>query len=238
MNFFVALTLLLSLAGLSFSQVVDPCPTICRDGNQAYPQAQTECNQALLLNLCDVEKCAIDGATGFQCTKPQDSFIVSNQVFDTNSVDVIVEYSWGEGQTDLDSATEFLDFVSGVGCGDQGPFMTFSGDITGSGGVESTAVDIELARQQGFWTEFTAIEARAQWFSIPDQGPANLRLFLRDRATGNMIEGSELPMIINPANRGTGPTCASAKVSSVFIRRGFTETRFMLSQQFPVQVIA
>lgn len=224
MSFIASSLLLLLTAVPALSQVANICPGVCNPNPQGYVQAQTECNQPNLRNICAVENCLSNDAPGFTCTLPENSFIVNNNAF--GSFDITVFYSWGQNQTDLDSATGFLNDLAGRGCGDSGQFMVYSGDNRGAAGNETVIVDIEAARLQNLWTDFTSIAARAIWFNTADQGPATMRLFLRDKQSGNIIQGSDLSMAIQP---GTGNGCAATPIGFVFITRGAQNTRFMLS---------
>ncbi|PXF48495.1 hypothetical protein BWQ96_01664 [Gracilariopsis chorda] len=226
MNFVATSVLLLCLAGPVFSQVANICPQLCHPNPQGYVQSQTECNQSVLRDLCDVEGCSSENGPGFECLLPPNSFIVSNDQF--GMVDVVVEYSWAANQTDLDSATGYLDGEAGVGCDGSAPFLMFNGDNRGPGGNETCTVDIEGARLQGLWTDFTSIAARAQWFGSLDRGPATLRLFLQNRADGVVVPNSELSMTITP---GVGTGCASTPVGLVKVTRGQEHTRFMLRSE-------
>lgn len=153
------------------------------------------------------------------------SVSVPNQQFE--AYDLVVKYTWGSDQSDLDTGTRFLDGIVGFRCSPSGQFMTFSGDNTGTGGSETIVVRVNAARAQGLWTSSTNVTANAGWYRRA-QGPATLRVFLRENDTLSEVSGSGLSSVVSP---GVQSNCASTLVGTVNIDVGVNDTTVSLVSQ-------
>eukprot|EP00178_Gracilaria_changii_P026532 TRINITY_DN816_c0_g1_i11.p1 TRINITY_DN816_c0_g1~~TRINITY_DN816_c0_g1_i11.p1 ORF type:complete len:1211 (-),score=140.56 TRINITY_DN816_c0_g1_i11:149-3781(-) len=152
------------------------------------------------------------------------SITVSNSEF--NRYELVLGYSWGADQSDLDTGTQFLDGSVGFSCSSNPNFLRFSGDDTGVGGSEMVVISLNEARSQGLWNGSTTVRANAGWhISAGGSGPATLRTFLRVAESGDEVSGSGLSTVISP---GSQFGCASTKVAAVKIEVGSGDTRVML----------
>lgn len=88
-------------------------------------------------------------------TTPQISSVVT--VNSLEGLELFVQYSWSLGNSDLDTSTRFLDGNVGYSCNPESDYITFGGDSTGSGGVETATVRLYLAETNGAWSGRTNV---------------------------------------------------------------------------------
>eukprot|EP00178_Gracilaria_changii_P008475 TRINITY_DN25753_c0_g1_i1.p1 TRINITY_DN25753_c0_g1~~TRINITY_DN25753_c0_g1_i1.p1 ORF type:complete len:181 (+),score=17.71 TRINITY_DN25753_c0_g1_i1:37-543(+) len=121
---FASAVLLALAACVSAITTVDMCPNRC---NADRTNSDNECNHAVTRGVCAVSPCS-PPQNGFACEMPQDSFIIANTHLPL--VELVVEYSWGSAQSDLDTSTRFLDGNVGYSCSPNTPYLDFGGDDT------------------------------------------------------------------------------------------------------------
>ena len=97
---------------------------------------------------------------------------------------VYVQYNWPENVRDLDSNTGFLGASVGYALPGSS-YLNWSGDDTGSGGQETTTVDVYQAWVGQAWASTTTVTAGMDWYTpAGGSGPAYLTIGLQDRTTG------------------------------------------------------
>lgn len=138
-----------------------------------------------------------------------------------DQLQLIAQYTWPTDQRDLDTGTSFLSSTVGFACSPPSAYMEFSGDNTGSGGLEEVNIRLGAAFEDGAWTDSVPIVFNAQWFSSAGgQGPASLTIFLQQQQDGVEIQlGSAVSFPIQP---GTGGGCAATVVGSANVVVGST----------------
>jgi hypothetical protein len=113
--------------------------------------------------------------------------------------DLVLTYTWPESQKDLDTGTKFLSKTVGYR-GSGSPYMSFSGDDTSYGGVETIVVDLYKAFRDGGWNDQTIVDAVAGWY-VPAQGsgPALLTVGMKRKSDGQVKNSSQ--KTINPGSQ-------------------------------------
>jgi len=130
---------------------------------------------------------------------------------------VVVQYSWNQGEDDLDSGTTFLDGTVGFDAPalpSDNPFLTWtSGDNTGNGGTETATVDVGKAYYTGKWSSTTTISCAAGWYALAGgSGPAVITITLVDKTTGE-----EVKSISRKINPGKQDTLATTPVATILV---------------------
>lgn len=120
-----------------------------------------------------------------------------------------VLYTWPASQSDLDTATTFLGDTVGYSCGDSSTYMVWTGDDTGTGGLEQVTVLIsDAASNNALPTNFD-IDAKAGWFApAGGSGPASLEMYLENPMSGALY-GERVSKTIAP---GSQSGCATTPV--------------------------
>lgn len=113
--------------------------------------------------------------------------------------DLLLTYTWPESQRDLDTGTKFLGKTVGYR-GSGSPYMSFSGDDTSYGGIETIVVDLYKAHRDGGWNDQTIVDAIAGWY-IPARGsgPALLTVGMKRKSDG-LVKNS-VQKTINPGSQ-------------------------------------
>jgi hypothetical protein len=113
--------------------------------------------------------------------------------------DLLLNYTWPESQKDLDTGTKFLGKTVGYR-GSGSPYMSFSGDDTSYGGIETIVVDLYKAHRDGGWNDQTIVDAVAGWY-IPagGSGPALLTVGLKRKSDGQVK--NSVQKTINPGSQ-------------------------------------
>ncbi len=104
--------------------------------------------------------------------------------FDEDAVNpfglLTLTYNWS-GAPDLDIGVSFLDLTAGFGHsspstgGPVGPYMTWTGDNTTTGGPETVVIDLAAAWDTGDISTFADVLAEADWYpTTGGSGPASL----------------------------------------------------------------
>ncbi|KAI0559806.1 hypothetical protein FGB62_136g014 [Gracilaria domingensis] len=181
-----------------------------------------ECRHPVTRGVCAVAACS-NPDSGFACKMPQDSFILAN--VHVPLVELVVEYSWGASQSDLDTSTRFLTGNVGWSCEPDTDYLDFGGDDTSFGGREVTVVDIASALADGKWSGSTSVSAFAGWHGDEDEGDVTLKAYLRRKSDGGAVPGALLSSTVSP---GAQFNCASTEVGKVEIVRAQHHTRFTL----------
>jgi hypothetical protein len=120
-----------------------------------------------------------------------------------------VLYTWPASQRDLDTGTTFLGDTVGYSCGDSSTYMVWTGDDTGTGGLEQVTVLIsDAASNNALPTNFD-IDAKAGWYaSAGGSGPASLEMYLENPMSGALY-GERVSKTIAP---GSQDGCATTPV--------------------------
>eukprot|EP00737_Agarophyton_chilense_P003977 gb/GEZJ01004811.1/.p1 GENE.gb/GEZJ01004811.1/~~gb/GEZJ01004811.1/.p1 ORF type:complete len:223 (-),score=29.55 gb/GEZJ01004811.1/:402-1070(-) len=220
MKSFFASTVLLSLAAWAMAQnTVDICPNRC---NPNRATSVRECNNPVTRAVCAVSSCSVP-QNGFACELPEDSFMIPNVHLPL--VELVLEYSWSESQSDLDTSTRFLTGNVGFSCSPDTAYLDFGGDDTSYGGKETVVVDIAGALADGKWSGSTAVAALAGWHGSEDEGNVTLKASLRRKSDGAAVPGALLSSTVSPA---TQSGCAATEVGTVEIVSAQHHTRFTL----------
>jgi len=113
--------------------------------------------------------------------------------------DLMLAYTWPESQKDLDTGTKFLGKTVGYR-GSGSPYMSFSGDDTSYGGIETIVVNLDKAFRDGGWNDQTIVDAVAGWY-IPAQGsgPALLTVGMKRKSDGQVK--NSVQKTINPGSQ-------------------------------------
>ena len=89
--------------------------------------------------------------------------------------DLIVKYSWGIGQEDLDSKTSAFGEVGGTLCGYGYYYVLFGGDDQKEGGEEFCRVRVGQAKIDDMWSDSCTINCSAGWYD-PETGSGSFTL--------------------------------------------------------------
>lgn len=176
----------------TFAPVPDiPCADTCRDSQTL---ADDDCmSQGNLIAGCRVDSaCTLSTGSGYQCAAYDGVTGTKTFVASLDGLELIIQYSWGIGQFDIDSATEFLGDKVGVSCDTSGTYIEFLGDNTSEAGTESYIISISDALNAGAWSGSTIVNLYAGWFSDPQSGPITISASLRDASSGAPIPNSEI----------------------------------------------
>lgn len=130
------------------------------------------------------------------------------------SLTLVVEYSWPADQPDLDTGTFFLGQGVGFSCGSSAPYITFTGDNTGTGGMETARVLLGNSHADGAWVTSTSIVLNAGWFGCRGQGPASVTVFTEKPGSdgGSVLVGTAVSFVVDP---GCQTGCASSLVGQL-----------------------
>eukprot|EP00980_Cylindrotheca_fusiformis_P000605 scaffold154_cov129-Cylindrotheca_fusiformis.AAC.22 len=102
---------------------------------------------------------------------------------------LVVRYSWPLDQRDLDTSTSFFGSFAGFGCSGS-PYIQFSGDNTGNGGSEETAIDLGRSNVDGILVDTARVGLRAGWYDSGSSGPASVILYTYKRIDGNNVQSN------------------------------------------------
>ena len=107
----------------------------------------------------------------------------------------------------------FFDSAVGFLCGYSGPYMAWSGDDIGYGGLETVRVNLALAHERGFFSTATKVSLRAGWFTTAGgSGPATVAVsFIKKGAQQKTCTK------IKTIAPGSQSDCASAIVGTVHV---------------------
>jgi len=104
-----------------------------------------------------------------------------------SNYDVYVHYSWPQNVRDLDTNTSFLGSSAGYNLSGSA-YLNWGGDNTGSGGSETTTVNIDQAFIDGAWSGSTVVGAGADWYTpAGGSGPAYIVIGLQNKTTGTIV---------------------------------------------------
>ncbi|KAI0557014.1 hypothetical protein FGB62_358g06 [Gracilaria domingensis] len=195
------------------------CPNRC---NTNRVLSERECRHPVTRGVCTVAACS-NPDSGFACEIPQDSFIIANTHMPL--VELVVEYSWGASQSDLDTSTRFLNGNVGWSCEPENNYLNFGGDDTSYGGSETVVVNVAQALADGDWSGSTSVTALAGWHGDENEGDVTLKTYLRRKSDGGSVPGALLSSTVSP---GAQNGCAATEVGKVEIVRAQRHTRFTL----------
>lgn len=147
------------------------------------------------------------------------SSAVSLQSLD--GLELMITYSWPTTQKDLDIATQFESTKVGYQCPNIAKYTTWeSRDNTNAGGRETVVVQLDKARQDGVWSSNTMIKFFAGWYTkSKGEGPATLRMVLRDSTSKFEVPRTDLSQAIDP---GQQSNCSETLVAYLQVSVGNT----------------
>jgi hypothetical protein len=133
-----------------------------------------------------------DPQTGATLTDKGDNTAgIATSCITLDQYDLFVQYSWPLTSQDLDTNTEFLGVSTGFSGANTSPYVTWSGDNTSGGGIESATINLYQAYldRQIFLTP--EVTAHAGWFE-PSQGsgPATLTVAFKNKETGELARST------------------------------------------------
>lgn len=180
------------------------CPSKCRRSRSA---ANRECAK---LSTCAVKRCGKTGKAKklWKCAKmqPPTQSGLTVSVDSLAGLELVGLYSWAKNQSNLDTSTVFSGENVGFDCHESDPlnYLSFGGNVIRRGGSERVIVRLGAAQAEGDFTDSTEVIFRAGWRGLSryedrvDQGPANLRVALRDARTKRQIKGTQMSLVIAP----------------------------------------
>jgi hypothetical protein len=128
-----------------------------------------------------------------------------------NGIVLKILYTWPPDQFDLDTSTTFLGQSVGYACGSTAAYLDWTGDDTGTGGMEQVTCLISDAAVDLVLPANFDISAKAGWYTpAGGSGPATLEMYLQNPETGTLY-GPRRQLTINP---GTQSGCAATPVGS------------------------
>jgi hypothetical protein len=92
---------------------------------------------------------------------------------------VVIEYAWPRDQADLDTGTMFLGRTVGYCDSTLKPYMEWTGDDTGFGGLERVVVNLGEAFNAGEWAGATTIVLNSAWYPSVSSGPATISVHVQ-----------------------------------------------------------
>jgi hypothetical protein len=103
--------------------------------------------------------------------------------------DIDIFYEWPAGQSDLDTATEFLSGTVGYSCSGETTYLKFpSGDVQGNGPKsEQVTIKAALALADGQWSGSVTADLHAGWFN-GGSGDITIRVRCAGDATTDRTE--------------------------------------------------
>lgn len=122
----------------------------------------------------------------------------------------------------------FFDASVGFSCSYRGPYMAWSGDNTGYGGMETVRVNLDLAHSDGFFATAATVVLRAGWFDgAGGSGPATV-------AVSFVRKGSQERRCtqIKPIAPGRQSGCSSTAVETVAVTASGSPGQETLSFSF------
>ena len=118
----------------------------------------------------------------------------------TSELRLVVAYTWGTDQQDLDTGTEFLGNTVGFAYADTAPYMFWTGDDVNGGGAEIVQVDLNGAVQAGAAGSSFSVNCYAGWYQPAGGfGPATLNMGLLNTTTGQLF--GAISRTINPGTQ-------------------------------------
>jgi hypothetical protein len=137
-------------------------------------------------------------------TLPMGQLLKSNQLY--------VQYNWPQDVSDLDSNTTFLGASVGYNLGGS-TYLHWSGDNTGSGGTETTTVDLYDSWLAGAWSGSTTVGVGADWYTpAGGSGPAVITVALQNIQTGKLTH-----VVTESVSPGQETEGAQTRVATVSI---------------------
>jgi hypothetical protein len=128
-----------------------------------------------------------------------------------NGIVLKILYTWPADQSDLDTSTTFLGESVGYACGSSSDYLDWTGDDTGTGGLEQVTCLISQAAEDQVLPANFDITAKAGWYApAGGSGQAFLEMYLQNPETGTLY-GPRRQLTINP---GVQSGCAATPVGS------------------------
>ncbi|MBB5353166.1 hypothetical protein HNR46_003420 [Haloferula luteola] len=128
-----------------------------------------------------------------------------------NGMVLKILYTWPSSQRDLDTTTTFLGESVGYASASSSEYLIWTGDDTGSGGLEQVTCLISQAAEDAVLPSSFVVSAKAGWYEpAGGSGPAYLEMYLENPQTG-VLYGPRNQLTIQP---GTQSGAASTPVGS------------------------
>ena len=188
--------------GVTFTSVVDTDWTIvlAADGSAEMIHDGTTVAARAVGNADD--PCGhYDSTTDGEYLNPEPLADDASVPLDVNPFGTLtLDFTWS-GSLDLDIGVVFLDTTVGFGYSAGSGYMTWSGDVTGSSGLETVVVDLATAWDDGAISTFADILALADWYTPhAGSGPATLTVtYDPPGGSGTPVVHTIHPLLNTPA---------------------------------------